>query len=374
MKRIHTALLAMLLGTALLSGCEKPIGQVSTQNGYRGTAMGAVQNPRVVGPVEAAQKLPEPIAEIPSPPGSPLAKNSFQNVQVLGDLTANEFTRTMLAITAWVAPKEGCAYCHKAGDPLSADTLYTKVVARKMIEMTRHINNDWKRHVAATGPEGAGGVTCYTCHRGAPVPAQTWFTNPGPKHPGGTTPYAGGQNLASTTAGLTSLGLDPLTPYLLGSQILRVAGTTALPTGNQATIQQTEGTFGLMVYMSKSLGVNCTFCHNTRSLGEWPESPLQRTTAFHGIRMARELNNTYLVPLTKTFPANRLGPTGDVGKIGCATCHQGLSKPLKGAPLIKDHPALGGAMVAAAAETTTVPAAAVAMVATEPPTKAQGKR
>lgn len=374
MKRIHTALLAMLLGSALLSGCERPKDHVSTQNGFRGTAMGAVTNPRITGPIEAAQKLPEPIAAIPSPPGSPLAKNSFQNVQVLGDLTANEFTRTMLAITAWVAPKEGCAYCHAAGDPLSADKLYTKVVARRMIEMTRHINNDWKSHVAATGPDGAGGVTCYTCHRGAPVPARTWFTNPGPRHPGGTTPYAGGQNLASTTAGLTSLGLDPLTPYLLGSQPLRAAGTTALPTGNTASIQQTEGTFGLMVYMSQSLGVNCTFCHNTRSLGEWPESPLQRTTAFHGIRMARDLNNAYLVPLTKTFPANRLGPTGDVAKIGCATCHQGLNKPLKGAQLLKDHPALGGAMVAAAADTTTVPAAAVATVATEPAAKARAKR
>ena len=367
MKRIHTALLSLLLGTALLSGCERPKDLVSTQTGYRGTAMGAVTNPRVTGPIEAAQKLPDPIPAIPSPPGSPLAKDSYQNVQVLGDLTANEFTRTMLAITAWVAPKEGCAYCHAAGEPLSSDKLYTKVVARKMIEMTRHINDDWKSHVASSGPEGAGGVTCYTCHRGAPVPAQVWFTDTGAKHPGGTTPHAGGQNMVSVQAGLTSLGIDPLTPYLLGNEPIRVAATSALPTGNASTMRQTEGTFGLMVHMSQSLGVNCTHCHNTRSLAEWAESPLTRTTAFHGIKMARDLNNVYMVPLTKTFPANRLGPTGDVAKVSCATCHQGLNKPLKGAQLLKDHPALGGGeMAATTAGSTTVPTAAVATVATQP--------
>ena len=78
----------------------------------------------------------------------------------------------MTAITAWVAPVQGCAYCHADGEDLSSDKLYTKVVARRMLQMTRHINGDWKQHVAATG------VTCYTCHRGQPVPAAVWFTDP----------------------------------------------------------------------------------------------------------------------------------------------------------------------------------------------------
>ena len=99
-------------------------------------------------------------------------------------------------------------------------------------------------------------------------------------------------------------------------------GPTALPTGNRQSIKQTEWTYSLMVHMSESLGVNCTFCHNSREFGDWAQSPLQRTTAFHGIRMARDLNNAYLVPLTGSFPAERLGPTGDVAKVSCATCHQ----------------------------------------------------
>ena len=361
MKRIHTALLSTLLGALLLTGCERPPME-SSQSGFRGTAMGAVVNPRIVGPLQDAQTLPAAIPAIPVAAGAPLAKDTSQNVQVLGDLPASEFTRTMLAITAWVSPKEGCAYCHAAGEPLSSDKLYTKVVARKMIAMTRHINVDWKNHVAPTG------VTCYTCHRGLPVPAKVWFTEPPHRSAGGTTTESGGQNHPSVAAGYTSLGLDPFTPYLLGNERIRAAGPTSLPTGNVASIRQTEGTFGLMMHMSTALGVNCTHCHNTRSHAEWAESPLTRTKAYHAINMARDLNNAYMVPLTPTFPANRLGALGDVAKVNCATCHQGVNKPLKGAPMLKDHPALAGpwgttAAATAALDSTAVPTAGVAQVA-----------
>ena len=343
---------AMLATAALLAGCERP-PMDSTQIGPRGSAMGQVSNPRIAGALAEAQTLPVPIPAIPSPEGSPLAKDSYKNVQVLGDLPTGEFTRTMLAITAWVAPKQGCAYCHASGEEMSSDKLYTKVVARKMLQMTRHINADWQQHVSTTG------VTCYTCHRGEPVPAKLWFITPEPKRAGGASADNWGQTHPSSAAGLTSLQIDPLAPYLLGSEPVRVGGTQALPAGNAATIKQTENTFGLMVHMSQSLGVNCTHCHNTRSLSDWASSPLARTTAFHGIKMARDLNNAFMVPLTNTFPAERLGVTGDVPKVSCATCHQGLAKPLKGAPLLRDHPALGGAMVAAAAAAVAVPAAAV---------------
>ena len=56
--------------------------------------------------------------------------------------------------------------------------------------------------------------------------------------------------------------------------------------------------------------------------------------------MARDLNGDYMEGLTKTFPANRLGPHGDVAKINCATCHQGAYKPVYGAKMAKDFPEL----------------------------------
>jgi photosynthetic reaction center cytochrome c subunit len=354
MKNLFTGGLVALLGAALLSGCEKP--PIDTvQNGYRGTGMVQVSNPRITSAIDAAQVLPTAIPAMPE--GGPLAKNTFKNVQVLGDLSVGEFTRTMLAITAWVSPVQGCAYCHVTGDDLSIDKLYTKTVSRRMLQMTLHINTDWKSHVAATG------VTCYTCHRGQPVPAKVWFTNPGPRQARGSTADSAGQNMPSIEAGLMSTPYDPFTPFLLKDMQVRVLGTTALPTGNLQTIKQTESTYSLMAHISKSLGVNCTFCHNSRSFAAWDQSPLQRTTAFQGIRMARDLNNAYLVPLTPSFPPERLGPLGDGPKVNCATCHLGESKPLRGAPLLKDHPVLG----ASVASVNAVPAAVIAQVSTTAP-------
>jgi photosynthetic reaction center cytochrome c subunit len=312
--------------------------------------MAQITNPRITSVVDAAQVLPAAIPAMPG--GGPLAKDAFKNVKVLGDLSAAEFTRTMLAITAWVSPTQGCAYCHAPGDDLSVDKLYTKTVARKMLEMTRHINTDWKSHVAQTG------VTCYTCHRGQPVPAKVWFADPGPPHARGAAADSAGQNMPSVEAALTAMPYDMLSPFLLGESGIRTQGTTALPTGNRQSIKQTEGTYALMAHISTSLGVNCTFCHNSRSFGDWSQSPVQRTSAFHGIRMARDLNKAYLEPLTPVFPVERLGPLGDAPKVSCATCHQGQNKPLKGAPLLKDHPALGPAVADAPAAAATVVAQA----------------
>ena len=58
--------------------------------------------------------------------------------------------------------------------------------------------------------------------------------------------------------------------------------------------------------------------------------------------MVRDLNTTYLDPLLPVFPANRLGPMGDGPKLNCATCHQGVNKPLLGANMVTDYPELLG--------------------------------
>jgi photosynthetic reaction center cytochrome c subunit len=256
----------------------------------------------------------------------------------------------MVAITQWVAPEQGCTYCHGAN--LADDSLYTKVVARRMIEMNRHLNVDWAKHVGSTG------VTCYTCHRGKPVPANVNFAAVVPKNnrAGPGLGYDAGQNKADPSIALASLPYDPFTPYLKGEEPIRVQTTTALPTDSRTSIKQAEFTYSLMNHMSTSLGVNCTFCHNTQSFQSW-NGPAQRVTAYHGIRMARDLNNAYLEPLTKTFPANRLGPAGDVAKVNCATCHQGANKPLGGLAMAKNWP---GLMTTAAAAPVVVPAAATA--------------
>jgi len=328
----YSGVLAVLAVSAvmLLSGCERPPIE-SVQHGYRGTGMVQVYNPRTV---EASQDIHAAPVSLPQAPGDgPLASAVYKNVQVLGDLSVAQFARHMVSITSWVAPNEGCTYCHNPAN-FSEDSKYTKVVARRMIQMTQHINADWQPHVAQTG------VTCYSCHRGQPVPAQVWFKEPDQHRGADFIGERAGQNLAAESVKLASLPSDPFTPFLLGDLDIRVSGTTALPNGNRHSIKQTEWTYSLMTHMSSSLGVNCTYCHNTNSFSSWEGSPPQRAKAWHGIRMARDLNNDFMEPLQPTFPAERLGPLGDTAKIKCGTCHQGAYKPLNGAQMAKDIPEL----------------------------------
>jgi photosynthetic reaction center cytochrome c subunit len=63
-------------------------------------------------------------------------------------------------------------------------------------------------------------------------------------------------------------------------------------------------------------------------------------TAWHGIKMVSDVNHNYMDPLAPVFPANRKGPQGDVLKVNCATCHNGLNKPLNGFSMAKDYPEL----------------------------------
>ena len=325
---------------SVLAGCERPPID-SVQRGYRGTAMVEVYNPRTLATQASLNTVPADTPYVPGSAEEPKAGKIYQNVKVLGDLGVGEFSRLMVSMTAWVSPQQGCTYCH-VGNNFAADDLYTKVVARRMLEMTQHINKDWKTHVADTG------VTCYTCHRGQPVPAQVWFTAPEQKQASRMVGNNAGQNSPASSVAYSSLPYDPFTPFLLQANDIRQIGATPLQTGNRHSIKQTEHTYGLMMHMSESLGVNCTYCHNTRSFKDWDMSTPQRATAWYGIRLARDLNKDYMEPLTPTFPANRLGETGDVAKVNCGTCHQGAFKPMYGANMLKEHPSLSGKSAGAA--------------------------
>jgi photosynthetic reaction center cytochrome c subunit len=351
-------LVALVAAGAIVAGCERPPME-SVQRGYRGDGQVQIINPRISAAIYAANQVPE--APPPAPGGEPKAATTFKNVQVVGDLSVAQLTRLMVAMSTWIAPTEGCAYCHKAGEDLSSDALYTKVVARRMLQMTRNVNAHWKTHVGDTG------VTCYTCHRGNPVPANIWFADPALSQPVGFAGWKNQQNAPSPSVGGAALPYDPFTPYLLGSGQVRVVATEALPSAasQHASIQHTEWTYGLMMHFSKSLGVNCTYCHNTRAFLAWDQSSAPRATAWYGIRMVRSLNNDYLASVANVFPPSRLGPTGDGPKLNCATCHQGAFKPLFGVSMLKDYPELAGEAPAASPTpaATAVEAAPTAMLA-----------
>jgi len=205
-----------------------------------------------------------------------------------------------------------------------------------MLQMTLEINKKWTSHVVATG------VTCYTCHRGAPVPKYVWFRGK-QAGAGGASTSNQGMGHPNVVNGSTAMQTDPFTDTLLGSYPVRIQAAKALPVGYGASIQATERTYSLMISISKSLGVNCDFCHNSRAFENWAESTPQRVTAWAGLQMTRALNVDYLEPLKAELPAKRMGPLGDSPKVYCATCHQGVNKPLLGVSMAKDWPELGGA-------------------------------
>ena len=370
MNHFGRIVLAGIASLGLLAGCGERPPIKTEQLGYRGTGMEENINPRLLAALVEKNQVPTSLP--PADASGPLASEIYQNVQVLKDLSVGEFTRVMLSMTEWVAPadQKNCTYCHN-GENYADESKYQYKVARRMLSMTREINSTWKTHVGKTG------VTCHTCHRGQPVPEYVWFTDPGAGRENSFVGTRAGQNSAITGLGVTTIGhsslpYDPYSPFLLGEENIRVNGPTALPTGNRNSIKQAEWTYALMVHMSNSLGVNCTYCHNTRAWASWEESRPQRSTAWHGIRLARHLNNAYLVPLTDVFPDNRLGPLGDVAKINCSTCHQGVYKPYFGTSMAKDYPELQGAkampVAAPPAEGTAAPAAgdAAAPAATAP--------
>ena len=318
---------AALSVLTLLGACQRTHVE---QRGYRGLGMNENYSAATLAAQDAVNKVPVPLRK--ANPAGPTAAEFYTNVQVLGDLSKGEFARLMLSFKSWLAPEEGCGYCHNAPD-YASDEKYPKLVARLMISMTRRINSDWTTHVKGTG------VTCYTCHRGQAVPPRVWTSAPDTvktlwtQHKPATRP-------PTPSAARSALPPDPLSDFLLDDKPIRVVGLTPLQQGNHNSIKDTRSSYSLMMVMTESLGVNCTFCHNSRAFYSWELSTPQRATAWYGIRMVRELNNSYVAPLAAMLPATRLGPTGDSPKVYCATCHLGSSKPLNGAQMAKDFPEL----------------------------------
>jgi photosynthetic reaction center cytochrome c subunit len=335
--RIGAAVVGVIALAIVLLSFERP-PVVTQQVGYRGLGMEQVARPPTLARIEAANQLPPPIGAVPAV--GPRAGQIYQNVRVLGDLSVGEFTRLMAAITVWVAPTEGpnagCAYCH-VGNNFADENIYTKIVARRMLQMNRQINETWASHVGQTG------VTCYTCHRGQAVPAQVWAKNLGPHQWNTNTINAvrGGNQAVAATA-WSSLPFDSFSSFLGADHMdVRMASREIKPGRNPTSTMDTEWTYGLMMHFSQALGVNCTYCHNTREFQSY-SGPPARATAWHGIRMVRDVNVNFMDPLQATFtgpgvPAGRVGPHGDVLKVNCATCHQGVNKPLLGAPMLNDY-------------------------------------
>jgi photosynthetic reaction center cytochrome c subunit len=299
-----------------LAGCELPPVQVQDSPGaYEGLGLHQMYGPERLADLAAG--ISEQDLQLVQAVDPDTLTGNWENVLVLDDLGPAGFTTLMTAITRWVSPQQGCNYCHVVeGDEanLASEDIYTKVVSRQMIRMTRDLNARFQDHV------GENGITCYTCHRGNPNPldergqaAYWYFTD----------------------------AYQPERRYLDRNDML-VQSTAAYPglSNNRTSIKQTELTYLLMLKMSDALGVNCTYCHNSARFGVWEESLPARVVARRGLDMVQYLNNVWMQPLQPEWPAELLGPLGDGPKISCETCHAGLPQPLFGRVNAASFPAL----------------------------------
>ena len=90
-----------------------------------------------------------------------------QNLQVLPkDWTTAEVQPFMQGVAAALGVQ--CTYCHERDRSL--DSKPQKLLARKMLQMTMAINNEFLTDVGEPAADGAAKVTCYTCHRGSLKP------------------------------------------------------------------------------------------------------------------------------------------------------------------------------------------------------------
>jgi photosynthetic reaction center cytochrome c subunit len=327
----HFRLLVGVLPLLALTACELGKKDVQ-QTGYRGTGMAQVTD---VSSIKAAAVIPPPPYPL-SPAASSGPKIQGENIQVLNNLSEEEFGHLMSSISLWVAgDAANCAYCHNPAN-MADDSIYTKTVARQMLKMTMALNTQWSNHTQETG------VTCYTCHRGQPVPEYVWSPE-APTDRLSVRNQKRGQNTPDANVGYASLPTGVFEQYLGGNAAnVRVASDSAYPGKQPLTTRDAEDSYAIMMHLSTGLGVNCTYCHNSQSFRSWSLSSAQRATAWYGIRMVRDLNGTHILPLAKAgvFPPNRLGPTGAPLQVNCLTCHQGVNKPLGGQSMINDYPYL----------------------------------
>jgi photosynthetic reaction center cytochrome c subunit len=148
------------------------------------------------------------------------AEQFFKNIQVLKGTPAEQLNQTMHLIKGDVGLD--CEDCHEEKDR-AADTKELKETARKMMRMVIELNKN------SFG--GQQTVTCYTCHRGSPIPLNT------PILP---------VNEAEETSKITLPSVDQvLAKYveaLGGEQAIRkimsrvITGTEELPTGPGGTV------------------------------------------------------------------------------------------------------------------------------------------
>lgn len=329
------AILVGVVGTAVAVGVAiivvgNPWQTTTEQTGPRGIGMGVTKSRAAADAVDPTLALYTSAAPLADATVTPPAGVVYPFAGPLANLPVAEYERLVKQMREWTG----------IPDLMETDNYQTQV-AWAMINMTRDLNENWSGHVNVSDEAG---VNCFTCHRGQTVPSDIWYRiDPMADLAQG---WGAVQNYATAMTVSTALPQDALQRFLVDGQVIKVHDLEAnvVNQPGEPLTRDAERTYSLMNYVSNSMGVNCTFCHNTRAFYDAAQVTPQWSTALLGYEMLNSINNSYLLPLQTMLPPERLGPKhGDAPKVACGTCHKGDSIPMKGINMISDWPELASA-------------------------------
>ncbi len=286
------------------------------------------------------------------------------NVQVLTGMTSAQVWTYMQQYVSG-ALGVGCQYCHDLNN-FAADTYAQKLSARNMLYLVSDVNAKFIVNL----PNWKGNyVQCATCHNNAPknmeaVGAQ--FVRSVPDIPVTVDPLDA-QGAPVTDPALKPEAIrdqvslqDAVLWYIYNYQVWKPfdpadpesgRGSLALTVDGGRTQEQVTINQNVMNYHSWSLGVGCTYCHNSRNFVAYElgaASNIANAQAGYNKLKAQQmmLLTTWLaenwasygaVPVAtippelqggaSRFSYQRLGDGQTYNVPGCYTCHRGLAIP-----------------------------------------------
>lgn len=286
------------------------------------------------------------------------------NVQVLSGLTSAEVWTYMVQYVSG-GLGVGCQYCHDVNN-FAADTYPQKASARNMLYLVSDINADYIVNL----PNWRGNyVQCATCHNNAPNNLEAvgeQFVKSIPDIPVIVDPLdENGVPILDPAAKPAEIqgpvGLqDSVLFYIYNYQVWRPfdpadpesgRGSLALTKEGGRTQDQVTINQNVMNYQGWSLGVGCTYCHNSRNFVAYeldaagnlanPEYGYNKLKAQRMMQLTTWLAQNWptygavpkdAVPTAlqggaSVFSYRTLGDGQSYNVPGCYTCHQGANIP-----------------------------------------------
>ncbi len=252
------------------------------------------------------------------------ADEVYKNLKVLGATPADSLNQGMHLISGELGVD--CEYCHAEKMDWAKDEKKTKDTARDMMTMMMELNQRWFK--------GEQAVTCYTCHKGQPIPLST-VALPVPdyfkeKEPGPAMPPAeqiiskyinalgGEQNLRKITSRI-----------ITAQQDIPTGPGGSIPTPAQIEIYQKAPNLVLRIAKTKDM----TFLSGYDTKGPWTQDARGRVNSPVELEQIREARNAdFYEPLdiVKDFPTLKVE---GIEKMGANEAYRVLGEPTRGVPV-----------------------------------------